>query len=82
MNVAIAVFKSREQSMRFSGALVKRGYGACLINTPRELYSGCGISVRFDEPAMSLARQILRQYDFPAFAGFYSFDGRKYIRIS
>ncbi|MDR1906544.1 MAG: DUF3343 domain-containing protein [Clostridiales bacterium] len=74
-----AVFGTREQTMRFNAALIKRGYVTLVINTPREIRSGCGVSVRFSEYAINYAKYVVRYYDFSSFAGFYTYDGKRYI---
>lgn len=47
-NFGIASFRSRQQVMRFEGALKRAGVPASIITTPRSVAIGCGLSVRFD----------------------------------
>ena len=44
----IAAFRSRQQVMRFDGALRRAGIPSDVVSTPREVAVGCGLSVRFD----------------------------------
>ena len=43
----IAAFRSRQQVLRFEAALRREGIRAQVINTPRDVALGCGLSVRF-----------------------------------
>ena len=43
----IAAFRSRQQVLRFEAALRREGISAQVINTPRDVALGCGLSVRF-----------------------------------
>jgi hypothetical protein len=81
MNVYyIAVFRTREKTMRFNAELSGRGFGSTVVNTPRELHSGCGISVKFQERALNYAKQAIRYYDCRAFVGFFRRDSEGYSR--
>lgn len=44
----IGAFRSRQQVMRFDGALRRAGIASQIISTPREISIGCGLSVQFD----------------------------------
>ncbi len=44
----IAAFRSRQQVMRFDGALNRAGIRSQVISTPKDVAVGCGLSVRFD----------------------------------
>ncbi|MDR3263725.1 MAG: DUF3343 domain-containing protein [Clostridiales bacterium] len=77
----VAVFRAREHTMKFNAELLQKGYRASVINTPREIFSSCGISVKFEEYAVSFARQVIRYYDFQSFAGFYLKEGSNYRMI-
>jgi hypothetical protein len=77
----VAVFRTREQTMRFNLEMAKKGYRASIINTPRDITSACGISAKFNGAALSYARYVVRCGDFSTFAGFYEYDGRRYIFI-
>lgn len=55
----IAAFRSRQQVMRFDGALRRAGVATQIISTPREVSVGCGLSVRFE---LRDARAVLEVY--------------------
>lgn len=44
----IAAFRSRQQVMRFDGALNRAGIRSQVISTPKDVAVGCGLSVRFE----------------------------------
>ncbi|MDR3293225.1 MAG: DUF3343 domain-containing protein [Clostridiales bacterium] len=74
----IAVFRTREHTLKFASELNRRGYSASVVNTPREVHSGCGVSVRFDERASGVARKLIGYFDFDSFAGFYVSETKGY----
>ena len=52
----IASFRSRQQVMAFDQALRRSGIRTDIVNTPRAVAAGCGLSVRFqlaDERAVA-----------------------------
>ena len=44
----IASFRSRQQVLKFEGALRRSGVRVSVITTPRDVSVGCGLSIRFD----------------------------------
>lgn len=62
MNQIIIAFKSRTESMSFSDYLARGGVSALLINTPRELSVGCGLSVSVDERYLNLLKIMLQKF--------------------
>ena len=44
----IASFRSRQQVMAFDQALRRSGMKTMVVNTPRAVAAGCGLSVRFE----------------------------------
>ena len=44
----IASFRSRQQVLKFEGALRRAGVHTSIITTPRDVSMGCGLSIRFD----------------------------------
>ncbi|MDR2047395.1 MAG: DUF3343 domain-containing protein [Clostridiales bacterium] len=82
MNVYfLAVFRTRDHTMRFNAELLRGGFGTSVVNTPRELQSGCGISVKFQERALNYAKRALRYYDYSSFAGFFCRCADGYKRV-
>ena len=55
----IASFRSRQQVMKFEGALRRAGVRVEVITTPRDVAVGCGLSVRF---AMEDAGRVMEVY--------------------
>lgn len=69
MQYLIAVYRSRNVAMRAYNFLIKNGFMAALISTPRGANVGCGLSVKFayaDYPALSAALS-----DAETFVGFF-----------
>ena len=52
-----------------------------IINTPREVNVGCGISVRFDEAFLAKAKMLVNRYPQTSFVGFFRvfISGSKYV---
>lgn len=44
----IASFRSRQQVLKFEGALRRSGVRVEVITTPRDVSVGCGLSIRFE----------------------------------
>ena len=55
----IAAFRSRQQVMRFDGALRRAGIRTDVVSTPRDVALGCGLSVQFD---LNDAQAVLNAY--------------------
>ncbi len=71
----IFAFRSRSQSMRFYNELKNRRVDCSLINTPREVSLGCGLSVRTDESAYGLAVALLNSLRLNTFLGAFRLSG-------
>lgn len=65
----IFAFRSRTQSIKFSGELRNAGVNNTLIGTPREVSVGCGLSVKIDESAIGVAVAKLHALDLNTFIG-------------
>ena len=59
MIFGIASFRSRQQVMKFEGALRRAGVRVEVITTPRDVAVGCGLSVRF---ALEDAQRVMEVY--------------------
>lgn len=68
---AIASFRSRSQVLRFEQMLKKENIKTEIINTPREVAIGCGLSVKLDPADLDRAREIYYRNRPTSFAGFY-----------
>lgn len=71
MDMILAVFRSRAQTLDFISRLKKLGVRASAVSTPKEANVGCGISARIGEFDLSRARRILSGGEFGAFVGFF-----------
>lgn len=67
----IAAFRSRQAVLRFDDQMRRAGLITHIITTPRAVSMGCGLSVRFDRCAMSIAMELQRSHPSPSFIGFY-----------
>ena len=71
MRYGLATFRVRTETMRFFGAMKRRGMPVAVVNTPKEAHVGCGVSVRFPIEGWNVARSILRYGGYDSFAGFF-----------
>lgn len=65
----IFAFRSRTQSIRFSGELKAAGVVNTLVSTPREVSVGCGLSVKIGESAIGVAAAKLHTLELNTFIG-------------
>ena len=70
----IAAFSSRQQVMRFDSAMRRRGLHANIISTPRDVATGCGLSVQFDLSDTPAVMETYRQSRPGNLIGFYRVD--------
>lgn len=71
MTELIAVFKSRSQAMDANMRLKMQGIPSGLINTPKEVNIGCGLSVKIPQNLSSRGKQIILSGKYSAFFGFF-----------
>ena len=71
MRFIISVFQSRNETLYFANMIRQRGVFSSIINTPKEAGQACGISVKFDERNLALAKNLLFSKPFKSFRGFY-----------
>lgn len=69
MEFVIAVYRSRNVSMRAYNFLAANGVACALISTPRAANVGCGLSVKFLRQDLPKYRNTLAQGE--TFVGFY-----------
>lgn len=68
MKYTIAVFTTRRDAMSFFDFLTNNGIYASIINTPREISTSCGISVKFLFNNLNRIKSIAMKYiNFVAF---------------
>lgn len=79
----IGAFRSRQQVLRFAGALERSGIRTQVISTPREVQVGCGLSVRFELGDATRVMDVYRRNNPGNLIGFYRVtSGRGPGRIS
>ena len=67
----IASFRSRQQVLKFEGALRRGGVRAEVITTPRDVSVGCGLSIRFELGETDRVMELYRQLRPTNLIGFY-----------
>ena len=67
----IASFRSRQQVLKFEGALRRGGVRAEVITTPRDVAVGCGLSIRFELTDTARVMEIYQQLRPSNLIGFY-----------
>ena len=73
MNYTLAVFKSRFATLNFANLLRANNIPVAIINTPSQIGSACGISVKFLSDYYSKVQSIMtRKGGLNNFVGFYS----------
>ncbi len=81
----LASFRSRTQVMYFNRILNGAGIKSEIINTPREIAIGCGLSVKIAKSDLAAAQQLYNIYHPTSFVGFYTVgpdeQGRKIIAV-
>ena len=68
---AIASFRSRQQVLKFEGALRRSGIHAEVITTPRDVAVGCGLSIRFELSDTARVTEVYQQLRPSNLIGFY-----------
>ena len=71
MKYMIAVFSSRNETLYLANMFKSSGLYADIINTPQEVGQACGISVRFDERLLTVAKNFINSKPFRSFYGFF-----------
>jgi len=67
----IASFRSRQQVLKFEGALRREGIRTSIITTPRDVSMGCGLSIRFELEDYPAVREIYSHLQPSNLIGFY-----------
>lgn len=62
MNLLLAVFRSRTQTLAFADAMRRQGLYSAVVSTPSEARVGCGVSAKFRYEDLRRAEMILRRY--------------------
>ena len=69
-------FRSRSAAMNFYDDLRREGIRGTIVNTPRELGFGCGLSVRVEADELLSAKRVLGAFRSERFAGIHEVDTR------
>jgi len=72
----VAAFRSRQQVLRFDQMLREKGIPSRVINTPRGVSKGCGVSVSFPTQYIDQAKQLQHTTHVNSLIGFYQGDGQ------
>lgn len=67
----IASFRSRQQVLKFEGALRRAGVRVEVITTPRDVSVGCGLSIRFELADEARVKEVYSQLRPSNLIGFY-----------
>jgi len=67
----IASFRSRQQVLKFEGALRRAGVRVEVITTPRDVAVGCGLSIRFELQDQARVMEVYHQLRPSNLIGFY-----------
>lgn len=74
MDYLIIAFRSRTHTMRFAETLRQRGIPLEIINTPREAYVGCGLSVKTPKKYFPFVKRLVFSSQYSSFAGFFCYE--------
>ncbi len=72
MTEILAVFRSRMQAIDCNSRLKINGLPSVLVNTPKELNIGCGLSVKIPQNALPRAKILITNGRYSAFYGYYT----------
>ena len=75
-------FRSRSQSISFFDKITKKGYNVKLINTPRVVSVGCGLSVKINANCIDEIILLFDKDSFDTFLGLFYFNGSEISRIT
>ena len=73
----IASFRSRQQVLKFEGALRRAGVRVSVITTPRDVSVGCGLSIRFELGDAHRVMEVYEQLHPSNLIGFYRVERGK-----
>ena len=77
----IASFRSRQQVLKFEGALRRAGVHTSIITTPRDVSMGCGLSIRFAPEDYDRVQEVYRRVLPSNLIGFYriTMEGGRHV---
>ncbi len=71
MEYVVVAFRSRSETVAFSGFLRQNGISNQIINTPKEAGVGCGLSVKISKAQFSIVKRAVFSVKLKSFAGFF-----------
>ena len=74
-------FRSRNQSIGFFETVSRAGVGAKIINTPRAISIGCGLSVKVCASDIDAAQALLDRCACDTFLGLFYYNGAELVRV-
>ncbi len=83
MEYIIVAFRSRTETIAFSGLLKNNGIKNEIVNTPKEAGVGCGLSVKIYENYLNAVRRAVRMLKKTSFSGIFSVKvvaGKRIVR--
>lgn len=69
MEYVLAVYRSRNVSIKAYNLLLRNGFTCALVSTPRAAGVGCGLSVKFARSDFDRVKNVLQSAE--TFAGFF-----------
>ena len=76
----LIVFRSKNETLRFSSLLSSYNFKNSVISTPKQISTSCGLSCKIDAYALENAILILKRRQFYTFVGIYLISNDKYIK--
>lgn len=78
----LVVFRSKNETLKFSSLLASYGHKSSIVNTPRQISVSCGVSAKISPQALGATRQILTRRQFYTFAGIFAItNNNQYVKI-
>ena len=83
MEYFFVAFRSRAHTIKFYDLLKENGLTAQIINTPKEVGVGCGLSVQVSKMQIDIVKNAVKRVNFSSYAGTFWVvvrGGKKIIR--
>ena len=71
MEYLIVVFRSRSHTVKFHSFLEKNGIFSQIVNTPKELGVGCGLSVKVNTEQLQIMKKAIKIANLSSFIGIF-----------
>ena len=83
MEYLIVSFRSRSSTVKFSEILLRNNIPCEIVNTPKEVGIGCGLSAKISQKHVMIAKKIVKMASLSSFVGVFSvktLGGRTHIK--